>query len=78
VRAHLLGRHVKRRADRGLRPREPPPIRPIRIQDLGHAEIGDLEQLGAVGVGHEVEIGWLDVAVDDAHGVRRRQPLRDL
>jgi hypothetical protein len=73
----LLGRHVRWRAhDRaGLGPR-----RGLGGQELGDPEVEDLHALAAddLGVGHQEHVLRLEVAMDDALGVRRGQRGGDL
>jgi hypothetical protein len=69
VRIELLGRHVQRRAaERALS------LRGERIHQLGKAEVGDLD--------HPImpaqQIGRLEIAVENARGVRRGQAVEQL
>jgi hypothetical protein len=63
---HLLGRHVARRADHGLRPGQL--LEPDRR--LRDAEVEDLEQHRTVGLPRDEEVRRLDVAMNDADRVR--------
>ena len=71
---HLLGRHVRRRADHRLRAGE--------LAELGRrlrdAEVENLEQVRAVGAARDEEVRRLDVAMDDAHRVRLGHALARL
>jgi hypothetical protein len=69
----LLGRHVVRGPDHGADGGELLPA----VHDLGDAEIQNLHEPAAVGLEQEDVVG-LEVAVDDPHGVRSGERLRNL
>jgi hypothetical protein len=70
----LLGRHVVGRPEHRARAR----LRGLRVLHLGDAEIEDLHEVRVVRAPHDVEVVGLDVAVDDADLVRRREAVGDL
>jgi hypothetical protein len=69
-RAHLLGRHVERRAHQRGRPRHRPWPGPARVGHLRDAEVEHLDRELAVRAPDAEEVRRLEVAVDDAERVR--------
>ena len=81
--ARLLGRHVADRSDRGAVPRQAIGVSAVRralahgrgaLDDLGEAEIRELDRA----VARQEDVRGLDVAMDDAGGVRGLEALRHL
>ena len=76
--AGLLGRHVRGRADhragRGLEA----DVLVVAVEQLGDAEVEQLDELGAVGGRDDDHVVGLEVAVDDADGVRGLEAVADL
>ena len=70
VAAGLLGGHVERRAG------DEPGARQLHV--LGGAGEAEVGQLHAVDRGFQEDVAGLDVAVDEAAGVRRGEPGRGL
>ena len=82
----LLRAHVRRRADGRPLPRHRVEPRPVRARVAGAVGVGlggrpgqpEVEDLHPPLVPFEPDVGRLDVAVDEAARVRRRQPLGHL
>ena len=74
--AHLLGRHVERRAHERPGRRHPGVARARR--DLRDPEVEDLEDARAVRLPREEEVARLQIAVDDAGRVGLGEPFRRL
>ena len=72
---HLLGRHVVRRPDHLTGLGELSGRRLLAGHGLGDPEIEHLRFLGSL---EEEDVAWLDVAMDDAHGVRRREGAQNV
>ena len=72
----LLGRHVERRAHHRPLGRLTTPARALHLRD---PEVQDLDRLGLSALDrHQKDVVGLEVAVNDAVSVGRRQPRRDL
>jgi len=65
--AHLLGRHIERRAHEGRRAREGCTCRAARLRD---AEVEDLDRRNPVGASDEKNVGGLQIAMNDSDRVR--------
>jgi hypothetical protein len=75
--ARLLGRHVRRRAHH-LRPGGQIRVVAGRRGQLGDPEVDDLHRVPAAVAAHDEDVGRLEIAVEDAGPVRRRQAARTL
>ena len=73
----LLGRHVFQRADHGAEQRGERFIREPAGRRFGHAKVNHLRNRLAVDDRHQ-DIGWLEVAVNNALLVRMLDGLADL
>ena len=76
--AHLLGRHVERRADDRRRVGERHLPDRARAKDLGDAEIEDLQQRRSVQAARDEEILRLEIAMHDPGGMRLDERLARL